>query len=319
MTLEEINLNLIWPGLEERSLKEERLSRGEELAAYCYYAAGGRADYFIAPENLPECLAALRWAREAGIELTVLGLASNVLGADEGISGLVLSTQKLVGMRRWGPYIVVEAGRYLADFVAGLVDEECCAYSQLVGIPGTLGGALFMNAGAYEQEISTYLDMILLYNPESGDVSLHKKEEGDFGYRHSFLQETGEIVLAAFFRLPSYPNSQALQEMAEVQLKRRSAQPLFLPRCGSAFKRPPGHYVGKLISDLGWKGRRRGQVGVSMKHAGFIVNHGGASAREIRDFYKAVQQAVQEAYDVHLEPEVRWLGRWPEGAEDESQ
>ncbi|MDO5733800.1 MAG: UDP-N-acetylmuramate dehydrogenase [Eubacteriales bacterium] len=307
------SLTELWPDLEaEPDCLESLIKEAVPLAPLSYYRAGGVAQYFAKPETLAEFTAVLKAAKERNLETVVLGLGSNVLFAEEGIDGLVIMTTGLDRIFTSEDLIWAEAGVLLADFVAYTVDRSLGDYSSLVGIPGTIGGALFMNAGAYDCEISKYLDAVLLYAKESSDCFIYRPKPGDFSYRMSFLQNSDYLALAAAFKLEPQKQSELMEKLAEVQMKRRNAQPLLLPSCGSAFKRPPGHYVGKLISDLGLKGVRHGQVGVSAKHAGFIVNYGGATASEIRAFFNWVRKEVKEAYEIDLVPEVRYLGKWPE-------
>lgn len=280
------------------------------LKNYCYYAAGGPADRLALPRSLEEAKTFLDQARAEHLPITVLGLGSNVLVADAGIEGLVLLTTGLDHLRLEDGKVYAEAGVHLADLVSFASENGLGDITGLVGIPGTLGGAVFMNAGAYDAEISSHLISLVLYDVTTGEIVTRDVTPEDFGYRTSFVQGSNYIVLEAVFELDSHPVEELFQKLREVQQKRRKSQPLDMASCGSAFKRPPGYYVGKILTDLKLKGVRHGEVGVSAKHAGFIVNYGNATATEIRDFYLFVQGEVKRQMEVDLTPEVQFIGRW---------
>lgn len=286
------------------------MTQNKPLKDYCYYAAGGPADRLALPQSLAEAEDILNRARADGLPVTVLGLGSNVLVADAGIEGLVLLTTGLDGLRLEDGKVYAEAGVHLADLVSFASENGLGDITGLIGIPGTLGGAVFMNAGAYEAEISSHLVSLVLYDLETGERVTRDVTPEDFGYRSSFIQGSDYIVLEAVFDFDRHPVAELFANLRTVQKKRRLSQPLDMASCGSAFKRPPGYYVGKILTDLELKGVRHGEVGVSAKHAGFIVNYGQATAAEIRAFYRFVQDEVKRRMDVELNPEVQFIGRW---------
>ncbi|MDO5737657.1 MAG: UDP-N-acetylmuramate dehydrogenase [Eubacteriales bacterium] len=299
-----------WHGLDEEDFNRAKLKEGVKLADIVYYQAGGEASLFFAPSEIKEFVKALSWARQNDVKTTILGLGTNVLISPQGLSGLVISTANLNRLYLDTDLIWAEAGVILADLIEQFTRLGRCSAPGLVGIPGTVGGGLFMNAGAYDSELSAILDKILLYKIDSGECYVRDHAVEDFSYRNSFLQAGEELVLAAAFKPSVVDSENSLIDLYEYQKRRRQSQPLAMPSCGSAFKRPKGHFVGKLISDMGWKGHREGNVGVSAKHAGFIVNYGVDSSQEIADFFDKVKSEVLKSFNLELEEEVKFLGDW---------
>jgi UDP-N-acetylmuramate dehydrogenase len=291
-----------------------RLRFAEPMAAHTTFRIGGCADIFFEPACADEIIAALFFCRERQLPCTVLGNGSNILVSDAGIRGLVLSIgDTYAGLTCDDRYVTVRAGTRLAALAAAVASEtrSLTGLEFASGIPGTLGGAIQMNAGAYDSCMSEvvvetdYLDENLLRQTVAG-------AEHRFAYRHSFFSDRSVVILGARLRLAPGDRPQILARMADLAVRRRASQPLDLPSAGSVFKRPPGLFAGKLISDCQLKGLRIGDAQVSEKHAGFIVNLGQATAQDVRDLVRQVQAVVLEQTGVRLEPEIKFIGQWPD-------
>ena len=255
----------------------------EPLAKYSSFRTGGKAANIIFPESTEEFVTALRENPGAA----VLGNLSNTLVLDGGIDGTVIITTKLNSVSVNGNTVTAAAGASLTSVAVAARDASLAGCEFLYGIPGTVGGGVFMNAGAYGGEIA--------------DI--------DLGYRTSKLQSTRYILLSAAFSLQSGNKEVISSAMDDLMNRRMTTQPLDKPSCGSTFKRPAGNFAGKLISDCGLKGMSVGGAQVSEKHAGFIVNSGGATSRDILDLVQLVKKTVFEKTGVLLEEEIRIIGR----------
>ena len=259
----------------------------EPLAKYSSFRTGGKAANIIFPESTEEFVTALRENPGAA----VLGNLSNTLVLDGGIDGTVIITTKLNSVSVNGNTVTAAAGASLT-----------------YGIPGTVGGGVFMNAGAYGGEIADIIENAVVFTPD-GKVTTLSKDDLDLGYRTSKLQSTRYILLSAAFSLQSGNKEVISSAMDDLMNRRMTTQPLDKPSCGSTFKRPAGNFAGKLISDCGLKGMSVGGAQVSEKHAGFIVNSGGATSRDILDLVQLVKKTVFEKTGVLLEEEIRIIGR----------
>lgn len=276
----------------------------ESLAKYSSFRTGGKAGRIIFPESSEELVTALRENPDA----PVCGNLSNTLVLDGGIDGAVIITTKLNSVSVNGSTITAAAGATLTSVAVAARDASLTGCEFLYGIPGTVGGGVFMNAGAYGGEIADIIESAVVFTPD-GRVTTLSEDDLGFGYRTSKLQSTKCILLSAVFSLQSGNKDAVSSVMDDLMNRRMATQPLDKPSCGSTFKRPAGNFAGKLISDCGLKGMSVGGARVSEKHAGFIINGGGATSRDILDLVQLVKKTVFEKTGVLLEEEIRIIGR----------
>lgn len=287
---------------------------GIPLKEHCSFKIGGPAEVYCQPQSQAQLIALLAFCLQESIPYFILGKGSNLLISDKGVKGVVISTDSFLKITKDETYISAFSGVLLKDLcdfaqVHGLSGLEFAS-----GIPGSVGGAVFMNAGAYGGEIKDVLYCSKCLAPDlnsllSSNPIIHlKAAEHQFAYRHSYLQEKGLIHLSSVFKLN--PESPELigQKMAELEQQRLDKQPMDLPSAGSVFKRPEGHFTGKLVDDCGLRGFRIGDAAVSAKHCGFIVNLGNATATEVLQVIKHVQDTVYAKFRVHLQTEIRMIG-----------
>ncbi|MBF7137959.1 UDP-N-acetylmuramate dehydrogenase [Pediococcus pentosaceus] len=286
---------------------EVQVLEHEPLSKYTNTQTGGPADLLVFPESVTETKRLVLWAKETDTPLTIIGNASNLIVRDGGIRGLTLILTKMDDIQVNGNEVVAEAGAALIQttevaYQAGLTGLEFAA-----GIPGSIGGAVFMNAGAYDGEISEVVTSAEILTRD-GEIKNLNNHELDFGYRHSSVQDYQDVVLSATFKLRSGDANKIRARMDELNRLRASKQPLEYPSCGSVFKRPTGYFTGKLIHEAGLQGFTVGGAQVSMKHAGFIINVGGATATDYMNVIHHVQATVLKQFGVTLETEVRIIG-----------
>lgn len=285
-----------------------RIQLGEPMSRHTTFHIGGPADAFVTPHGLDELRQVLAFAQGRSIPLTVIGRGSNLLVRDGGVRGIVVQIAE--GLDRAeieGSEIEAEAGISLSALARKAAANGLSGLEFAAGIPGSLGGALAMNAGAYGGEMKdvvTWVDVL----DSAGELRRHTCEEMGFSYRHSILQDTGGLAVRARMRLAFGDRASIEARMRELNEQRQSKQPLSLPSAGSVFKRPPGHYAGPLIESSGLKGTRVGGAEVSTLHANFIVNIGGATASDVLALIERVRRTVHEHSGVWLEPEIRVVG-----------
>lgn len=281
------------------------------LSDLTFIRAGGPADLLVRPQTIDALIALKQLSKREGWPLTILGRASNVLVSDQGIRGItVLLSPSLAHVRVEGESLICQAGASLYRIAARAAREGLTGFEFACGIPGSVGGAVFMNAGAFDGSLSDCV-VRTAYLDSQGQRAEITGSQHDFAYRHSFFSQNPDtIILETELSLTRTPAQAIYDKMADLAHRRYSVQPLDAHSAGSAFRRPPGHYAGKLISDAGMKGYVRGRAGVSAKHAGFIINLGGATAAEIARIFTDVRQAVFDQAGVLLVPEVRLLGEW---------
>lgn len=292
-----------------------RLAANEPMAAHCSFRIGGPSDIYFEPADDGEIISVAAYCRDNGIPLTILGNGSNVLISDRGIRGVVMAIgEPMAGISRQDDLILAGAGTRLSALAAWAAQNGLSGLEFASGIPGTLGGAILMNAGAYDHCMA---EVLVLTEFVSEDLMIRAVigEEHQFTYRSSYFCRHRSIITRACLQLVPDAPADIMARMAELSQRRRASQPLDLPSAGSAFKRPTGNYAGKLISDCGLKGCRFGDAQVSEKHAGFIVNLGTACARDTRRLFRHVQQVVADKTGVVLEPEVRFVGDWQDWEE----
>ncbi|MEW4617544.1 UDP-N-acetylmuramate dehydrogenase [Streptococcus xiaochunlingii] len=295
-----------------KQIKEElagiEILFNEPLKQYTYTKVGGAADYLAFPRNQYELKRIVTFANAQEIPWMVLGNSSNIIVRDGGIEGFVIMFDHFHDVRVNGYVIEAEAGAKLIDVTHVARYHSLTGFEFACGIPGSIGGAVYMNAGAYCGEIAHILQSCKVLTPE-GEIKTLTAEELAFGYRHSKIQETGDVVISAKFALAPGNYDQIDQEMARLTHLREMKQPLEYPSCGSVFKRPVGHFAGQLISEAGLKGHRVGGVEVSEKHAGFMINVDHGTAKDYEDLIAHVIATVEKSAGVTLEREVRIIGK----------
>ena len=284
--------------------------RNAEMRRYTTLKLGGPADWLAFPRSREEIAEMFDEARQAGIPVTVIGHGSNLLVADTGIRGLVIRVEKnMRAIRREGNFLTAEAGAMLAAAAAAAAEAGLSGLEFASGIPGTVGGAAVMNAGAYGGEMK---DILLAADILEMDGTPDRTDAAglELGYRHSNIPELGRTVLGASFRLLKGDPAEIEAKMKDLNARRKEKQPLEYPSAGSTFKRPEGYFAGKLIEDAGLKGFSSGGAQVSEKHAGFVINRGDATAKDILQLIQEVQRRVFEHSGVRLEPEIRMAGEF---------
>lgn len=279
----------------------------EPLMNFTFTKTGGPVDVLAFPKSKDEVVRLVNYCRTNEIPWLVLGNASNLIVRDGGIRGMVIMLEKMDQISVLGDQIIVEAGAKLIDTTYVALDHDLAGFEFACGIPGSIGGAVYMNAGAYGGEIKDVfvsVDILLA----DGTIQTLSNADMDFSYRHSVIQEMHCVVLEARFSLVKGNHNEIKAKMDELTELRVSKQPLEYPSCGSVFKRPEGHFTGKLIQDAGLQGLKWGGAQISEKHAGFIVNIDHATATDYVELIAHIQEVIQEKFDVALETEVRIIG-----------
>lgn len=290
-------------------LGNDELFWNEPLKDHTTFKIGGPADLFIMPRTLDELSETMQRIAKADVPLTILGSGSNVLVLDGGIQGVVVSLCHLKErLQCEGQSLLISAGFMLKDVSEFAYKNSLTGLEFAIGIPGTLGGAVFMNAGAYGGEMSQIVSKVRAVSLD-GRINEYTLEELAFAYRHSRFHESHEIVAEVEMTLQPGEAQAILDTMNDLTERRMSKQPLEYASAGSTFKRPTGYYAGTLIEETGLKGLSCGDAEVSKKHAGFVVNKGTATASDVLTVIREVQQRVEQAHGVVLEPEVRIIGR----------
>lgn len=285
-------------------MPESKIKINEPLMNYTYTRIGGNADVLLFPTEYQEISDVVKYANNHQIPITILGNASNVLITDTGLRGIVINLTEMNEVKVNGNELTSQSGAGIIEVSRTALMHSLTGLEFACGIPGSIGGAVFMNAGAYGGEVSDVLQKALVLTPK-GTIQEVQKEELDFRYRHSSVSEKGYIVLEATFVLTPGVETVIFQKMQELTALRESKQPLEYPSCGSVFKRPPGYFAGKLIQESGLQGKKIGGAQVSEKHAGFIVNVNNATSTDYISLIQHVQKVVKENYGIDLETEVR--------------
>lgn len=278
----------------------------EALCAHTTFRIGGAAMYYVIPENREEIWEAVSFAKDRKLPFLTIGRGSNILFADEGYPGIVIEIGRGMEQIELGENGVVraQAGVPLSALAGAVARKSLTGFEFAGGIPGTLGGAVAMNAGAYGGEIKDGIVNATVMD-EKGTVRILKKEELELGYRTSIIQREKFIVLEAEFCFKPGKKEEIFSQMKAFNAQRREKQPLEYPSAGSTFKRPDGFFAGKLIQDAGLRGYRVGDAQVSEKHCGFVINRGNATAADVKQLIRDVQQKVMDTFGVLLEPEVK--------------
>jgi len=287
----------------------ENILENEPMSKHTTFRIGGNADVFVSPK-VSQVADIIALAKEYDVPVTIVGNGSNLLVGDKGIRGLVLSFGKEAEeIQLDGRCMVVSAGTILAKAAAEAAKNSLMGLEFAAGIPGTLGGAIVMNAGAYGGEMKDVVVSVKVLTPECEIVEL-SKEELDFSYRHSCIPEKGYIVLEATIELMPGEENVIRETMADFKARRVDKQPLEYPSAGSTFKRPEGYFAGKLIQDADLRGYKVGGAQVSEKHCGFVINAGDATAKDVLQLIEDVKRIVWDKFQVELEPEVKMIGEF---------
>lgn len=284
------------------------IEKNVPLSKYTFTKTGGPAEYLAFPQSQAELKELVKTAKERKIPLTIIGNASNLIIRDGGIEGLVLILTKMNLIQVEGVKITAQAGARIIDTAFTAANHSLSGMEFAAGIPGSVGGALFMNAGAYGGETQEVVESVCVLTRQ-GEFRNYSNSEMSFSYRHSVLQENGDIVISATFSLKRGQKSKVLADMNYLNALRKYKQPLEYPSCGSVFKRPAGHFVGPMIIQAGLQGKQIGGAQDSYKHAGFIVNKGGATATDYLDLIHLIQKQIKKKFGVMLRTEVRIIGK----------
>ena len=283
--------------------------RGEPLSRHTSWHIGGPADYFLSVSTTDDLIEGVIAAREQGLRVFVLGGGTNVLVADKGVRGVVVHNE-VDDAKADGTRITATAGVTMAHVAAVAGRSGIGGLEFAATIPGTVGGAVHGNAGAFGTETKDVVEEVALFDPAVG-VRIVEPSELAFRYRYSALKDRGDVVvLQASFRGVSRDRATVVAKIKEMANARMQKQPLRLPNCGSVFKNPPDDHAGRLVEAAGLKGLRLGGAVVSEKHGNFIVNDAGASAADVRALIEEVRRRVFETFGVRLEPEVEFVGEW---------
>ena len=274
------------------------------------FKIGGPADYFLVPESGEEAGEIIKICKQTDIPYFILGNGSNLLVGDGGYRGVVIQIYRnMSAVTTEGTIITAQAGALLSSVAAVAKNASLTGFEFAGGIPGTVGGAAVMNAGAYGGEMKDVLVEVTVMDA-AGNIFTIPAEKLELGYRTSIIKKAGYIVLEAKIRLEE-GNQEAIRErMKELTIQRTTKQPLEFPSAGSTFKRPEGYFAGKLVMDSGLRGYQVGGARVSEKHCGFVINAGGATAKDVRTLMENVRDIVYKKYGVTLEPEVKFLGEF---------
>lgn len=282
----------------------------EPMKKHITFRVGGNADYFVVPKTKEEVKAVIMLCKQMKMPYYILGNGSNLLVGDKGYRGVIVQIyREMSELQIEGNCVRAQAGVLLSKIGSAVLAEGLTGFEFASGIPGTIGGAVVMNAGAYGGEMKDVLVDVTVLTPE-GEILVLRKEELELGYRTSVVAKKGYIVLEATIQLEHGDKEAIKARMEELKVQRVTKQPLEFPSAGSTFKRPEGYFAGKLIDDAGLRGFQVGGAQVSEKHCGFVINKENATAAEIVELMEQVSQKVEEQFGVQLEPEVKRLGEF---------
>lgn len=290
-------------------IKQGIVKIDESMKKHTNFKIGGNADVFVIAKNIEEIKCVIKFSKENNILLTILGNGSNVLVSDKGIRGIVLQvgTKEIKIEKQKNALVEVEAGVMLGALAQVLLKQSISGFEFAAGIPGSIGGAIRMNAGAYGGEMKDIVKDVTVLN-EKGEINVLTNEECEFSYRHSRFTDSKEIVIKVTLELPLGDEAEIKAKMDEYDQSRREKQPLNLPSAGSTFKRGSDFITAKLIDECGLKGYTSGDAQVSTLHAGFVVNLGNATAQDVLNVVNHVKQVVLEKTGKQIELEVELLG-----------
>lgn len=290
--------------------EEKNVLTDEPLKNHVTFRVGGAADYFVSPESAEEVQKIILLCKEAGMPYYILGNGSNLLVSDQGYRGVIIQIYKSMSeISVKGEFVTAQAGALLSAIAAKAAGESLAGFEFASGIPGTIGGAAVMNAGAYGGEMKDVLEQVTVLTKE-GELLTIPREELNMGYRTSKVAKNQYIVLEVVIHLAHGEQEKIREKMNELKEKRTTKQPLEYPSAGSTFKRPEGYFAGKLIEEAGLRGFQVGGAQVSEKHCGFVINKDNATASEVRELIRQVSERVKANSGVTLEPEVKMLGEF---------
>lgn len=281
------------------------LSENTDIAPYSTFKIGGKADFTVKPNTKDALCATVKAARECGIKYTVIGNGSNVLFPDGRYDGALILTTSLANVTFDGNTVYAECGYSFTALASQAHRRGLTGLEFAYGIPGSVGGAVYMNAGAYDGEIKNVVTKTYWYDCDNDRFGEFCGDENEFGYRESVYQKNSYLILGAEFSLETGDKDAILEKMQGFMSARKEKQPLEYPSAGSTFKRAPGYFTAKLIDEVGMKGYSVGGAQVSEKHAGFVINKGGATADDVKRLVSDIQKAVYENSGVHIECEIR--------------
>lgn len=292
------------------TIDKEKIYVNEKMEKHTTFRIGGPADYFVMPSDVTDVKAVIELCEQEKVPYYVVGNGSNLLVGDKGFRGVIIQIAgNMNQLQADGEVITAQAGCSLAQIAGKALDEELAGFEFAAGIPGTLGGAVRMNAGAYGGEIKDVLESAVVLTRE-GKVMELSVSEMEFDYRTSIIERTGWTILGGKIRLHKGKREEIKAVMDDLREKRVSKQPLEYPSAGSTFKRPKGYFAGKLIQDAGLRGFRVGGACVSEKHSGFVINIDHATADDVVSLMEQVDEKVRAQFGVGLEPEVRRIGEF---------
>ena len=289
-------------------LKEEQVKKDEPMKSHTTFRVGGPADYFVTPQTAEEVAKVIEACTQEKVPYYIVGNGRNLL--DKGYEGVIIQIYKQMNqVKVEGAQIHAQAGALLSMIAKRALDAELTGFEFAAGIPGTLGGACVMNAGAYGGEMKDVLKSVTVLT-DKGEVKTLAKEELELGYRTSVIAKKGYIVLEAVLELQKGEKEKIQAVMDDLKERRVTKQPLEYPSAGSTFKRPEGYFAGKLIQDAGLRGFQVGGAQVSEKHCGFVINKGNATAADVMELIRQVTAKVKEDTGVTMEPEVKQIGEF---------
>ena len=291
-------------------IDKERVLVDEPMKQHTTFRVGGNADYFVMPQNAEEVKNIVALCKEADMPYYILGNGSNLLVGDKGYRGVIIQIYKEMNhIRIDGDKVIAQAGALLSRVGTATLEAELTGFEFAAGIPGTVGGAVVMNAGAYGGEMKDIIASATVLT-QDGDIITINKEDLELGYRTSVIAKKGYVVLEAEYQLQKGDKEAIRARMDELKVQRVTKQPLEYPSAGSTFKRPEGYFAGKLIQDAGLRGFQVGGAEVSEKHCGFVINKDQATAADIQELMRQVSDKVMQEFGVKLEPEVKTLGEF---------
>lgn len=291
----------------EASLKNDIIKCNEKLKDHTSFKLGGPCEILITPTSDEEVITSVKLCKKWDVPFFIIGNGSNLIIKDGGFKGVIIKLTSLKDIICAGEKVVAKAGATLASVSAVALKNSLKGMEFASGIPGTVGGAIAMNAGAYGGEMKDILESVKVIN-EQGEIFDIALRDLELGYRTSIVQKNNYIVLEAVFSLEIGNESEIRDRMNDLNTRRKDKQPLSYPSAGSTFKRPPNNFAGKLIEDAGLKGYSVGGAMVSEKHAGFVINYDNATANDVLTLIGKVQEKIKDTYDIELETEVKIIG-----------
>lgn len=286
-----------------------KIQYNEPMSRHTSFKIGGNAQCMITPKDKKALVETLKFIKAKQIPLFVMGSGTNLLVSDEGIEGIVLNmSDGIYCLETFGEqYVIASSGMKLSRIAVFAMNNHLSGMEFAHGIPGSLGGAVYMNAGAYGGEMKQIV-VKTKYLDENGEEFDIRHDEHEFSYRRSFFTNKNAVILGSVMKLTPSDAGQIYEKMNELKKQRKEKQPLEYPSAGSAFKRPEGHYAGQLIEACGLKGYSVGKAMVSTKHAGFIINTGNATAKDVKNLIEHIQNEVMKKFQIHLESEIKMVG-----------